>query len=172
MVWHMRKHMSIVMFMQLCCSYVSCKLTCPMHLYVCMREGAFGYSQSIVQFKPYEWTLPTRLTVWHPCFDLCICIGGQQCINFAWYMVWSAEALVIEYKLKPQGLLLYNLSIRTIRRCQITQMSYKRRNVNAMAWYRLATGFTYLLKWSLQLIRLAWGLLMALCHHPNHTCRL
>ena len=42
---------------------VSCKLACPLHLYVCMREGADGYSQSVVQFGPYEWILPTRLTV-------------------------------------------------------------------------------------------------------------
>ena len=42
---------------------VSCELTCPLHLYVCMREGAVGYSQSVVQFSPNEWTLPTRLTV-------------------------------------------------------------------------------------------------------------
>ena len=42
---------------------VSCELTSPLHLYVCMCEGAVGYSQSVVQFSPNEWTLPTRLTV-------------------------------------------------------------------------------------------------------------
>ena len=42
---------------------VFCKLTCPLHLYVCMHEGAVGYSQSVVQFSFYEWILPTRLTV-------------------------------------------------------------------------------------------------------------
>ena len=42
---------------------VSCELTCPLHLYVCIREGAVEYSQYVVQFKPYEWTLPTKLTV-------------------------------------------------------------------------------------------------------------
>ena len=42
---------------------VSCELTCPLHLYVCMREGAVGYSQSVVQFSPDEWILPTRLTI-------------------------------------------------------------------------------------------------------------
>ena len=44
-------------------SEVSCELTCPLHLYVCMREGALGYSQSVVQFSSDEWILPTRLTV-------------------------------------------------------------------------------------------------------------
>ena len=42
---------------------VSCELTCPLHLYICMREGAVGSSYSVVQFGPDEWILPTRLTV-------------------------------------------------------------------------------------------------------------
>ena len=42
---------------------VSCKLTCLLHLYVCMHEGAVGCSQSIVQFSPYEWIPSIRLTL-------------------------------------------------------------------------------------------------------------
>ena len=42
---------------------VSCELTCPLHLYVCMREGAVGCSQSVMQFSPNERILPTKLTV-------------------------------------------------------------------------------------------------------------
>ena len=66
---------------------VSYELTCPMHLCVCMHEGACGYSQSIVQFKPCKWTLPTRLTVKYPCIYLCTYSGGQQCSNYSWSMV-------------------------------------------------------------------------------------
>ena len=90
---------------------VSCELTCPIHLRVCMHEGACGYSQSVMQFKPCEWTLPTRLTVWHPCIDLCTYYGGWQHINYSWFIVWNAEALVTEYKLTSQGSLLCKLSI-------------------------------------------------------------
>ena len=80
---------------------VSCKLTCLVHLYVCMREGAVGCSHSVMQFSPYEWILLTRLTVWHPCFGLCIYTGRWQCINYSWFTVWNAEVQVVEYKLKP-----------------------------------------------------------------------
>ena len=89
---------------------VSCELTCPMYLCLCMREGACGYSQSVVQFRPCKWTLPTRLTVWRPCIDLYTYNGGLQHISYSWFVVWSAATLVTEYKLKPQGSLLCRLS--------------------------------------------------------------
>ena len=74
---------------------VSWVLTCPLHLDVCMREGAWRYLQSAVQFNPCEWMLPTRLTVWCPCIDLRTYKGRRQCSNRSWSMVWSAEVLLL-----------------------------------------------------------------------------
>ena len=90
-------------------------------------EGAFGYSQSVVQFKPCEWTLPTRLTVWCPWFDLCTYIGGWQRINYSWFMVWGAETLVIEYKLKPTKVtacVSFQLVLGVVVSCAVLEVPY------------------------------------------------